>query len=221
LPLLRLRASGLTLRRGSRTVLSGLSLEVTRGEALLLTGPNGAGKTTLLRALAGLLPPASGSIRVEGSGGDPDLLEACHYVGHRNGLKAALTVAENAAFWGAYLDTGHGEGLTEEVWTALERFGLAPLADIPAGYLSAGQQRRLALTRLLVARRSVWLLDEPTVSLDAAAAALLAEVVADHLRAGGLAVAATHVELGLSGARELRLGAASAERAATDEDGRA
>jgi heme exporter protein A len=194
---------------------------VARGEALLLTGPNGAGKTTLLRALAGLLPPASGSIRVEGSGGDPDLLEACHYVGHRNGLKAALTVAENAAFWGAYLDPGHGQGLTEEVWSALERFGLAALADIPAGYLSAGQQRRLALTRLLVARRPVWLLDEPTVSLDAAAAALLAEVVADHLRAGGLAVAATHVELGLSGARELRLGAASAERAATDEDGRA
>jgi heme exporter protein A len=194
---------------------------VTRGEALLLTGPNGAGKTTLLRALAGLLPPASGSIRVEGSGGDPDLLEACHYVGHRNGLKAALTVAENAAFWGAYLDPAPGEALTEDVWTALERFGLAALADIPAGYLSAGQQRRLALTRLLVARRPVWLLDEPTVSLDAAAAALLAEVVADHLRAGGVAVAATHVELNLSGARELRLGAASAGRAAADEDGRA
>lgn len=224
LPPLRLSASGLTLRRGSRTVLSGLSLEVARGEALLLTGPNGAGKTTLLRALAGLLPPASGSIRLEGGDGDPESLEACHYVGHRNGLKAALTVAENAAFWGAYLDAGRGESLAVQVWAALERFGLAALADIPSGYLSAGQQRRLALTRLLVARRPVWLLDEPTVSLDAAAAALLADVIADHLRAGGLAVAATHVELGLPEARELRLGTATAAgaaaRAATEQDGR-
>ena len=220
-PSLRLRARGLTLRRGSRTVLSGVSLDLAAGEALLLTGPNGAGKTTLLRALAGLLPVAAGSISLEGGAGDAALQEACHYVGHRNGLKAALTVAENAGFWGNYLAADRGSDLEQEVAAALDRFGLAALADIPAGYLSAGQQRRLALTRLVLARRPVWLLDEPTVSLDAAGSALLASLTDEHVRAGGIAIAATHVALGLTGARELRLAGGSAQSAspATAHDG--
>jgi heme exporter protein A len=219
---LRLRASDLVLRRGSRTVLAELSLEVSGGEVLLLTGPNGAGKTTLLRALAGLLPLAGGSIALEAGGARSELPEACHYVGHRNGLKAALTVAENAAFWGAYLDSDRSESRADAVWAALDRFGLAALADIPAGYLSAGQQRRLALTRLLMARRPVWLLDEPTVSLDAAAVASMTEIVTAHVRAGGIAIAATHVGLGLEGAREMRLGAAARDtiqRIAADAEG--
>ena len=202
----RLRATDLVVRRGARTIIAGLSLDVAPGDVLLLRGPNGAGKTTLLRALAGLLPVAAGSIALEGADGPLELAESCHYVGHRNGLKAALTVAENAAFWGAYLDPSRGEDLAAGVDAALDRFGLAPLADIPAGYLSAGQQRRLALTRLVLAHRPVWLLDEPTVSLDASAA-LLAATIEAHVGAGGIAVAATHVELGLNAARELRLGA--------------
>ena len=133
----RLRATDLVVRRGARTIIAGLSLEVAPGDVLLLRGPNGAGKTTLLRALAGLLPVAAGSIALEGADGPLELAESCHYVGHRNGLKAALTVAENAAFWGAYLDPSRGEDFAAGVDAALDRFGLAPLADIPAGYLSA------------------------------------------------------------------------------------
>jgi heme exporter protein A len=201
------------VRRGARTIIAGLSLEVAPGDVLLLRGPNGAGKTTLLRALSGLLPVAAGSIALEGADGPLELAESCHYVGHRTGLKAALTVAENAAFWAAYLDPSRGEDLAAGVGAALDRFGLAPLADIPAGYLSAGQQRRLALTRLVLAHRPVWLLDEPTVSLDASAAALLAATIEAHVGAGGIAVAATHVELGLNAARELRLGAVAAKDA--------
>jgi heme exporter protein A len=213
IPPSRLRARDLVVRRGARTIIAGLSLDVAPGDVLLLRGPNGAGKTTLLRALAGLLPVAAGSIALEGADGPLELAESCHYVGHRNGLKAALTVAENAAFWGAYLDPGRGEDFAASVHGALDRFGLAPLADIPAGYLSAGQQRRLALTRLVLAHRPVWLLDEPTVSLDASAAALLAATIEAHVGAGGIAVAATHVELGLNAARELRLGAGAAQDA--------
>ena len=180
-------------------MLHDLSFGVASGEALLLTGPNGAGKSTLLRTLAGFLAPIRG--RVTLSGADPELsiAEQAHFVGHLNAVKASLTVAENAAFWVGFLGGAPSSG-------ALTRFGLAALADIPAGFLSAGQKRRLALARLLIARRPLWLLDEPTAALDAAASAILTEVVDAHVKQGGVAVVATHVPLGLAGARELRLG---------------
>jgi heme exporter protein A len=208
----QLIADNLTLMRGARTVIDRLSFRAAAGETLLLTGPNGAGKTTLMRALAGLLRPSAGTIRLDGGAAETEAAEQAHYVGHLNGIKPSLTVAENLAFWGAYLDGGGGP---DDVSEALERFNLASLAGIPAGYLSAGQKRRLGLARLLVARRPVWLLDEPTVSLDAASTRLLAEVVDAHVAAGGLVVAATHLPLGLARTQELRLGASS-----TREDGK-
>src|SRR5215470_18833950 len=200
--LMKLLAENLVLNRGGRPLLADISFVVGAGEALLLLGANGVGKTTLLRAVAGLLAPAAGSIRIERSDGERSVGEQCHYVGHLNGVKARLTVAENAAFWGRFL-ARRLDGLD----AALAAFGLAGLRDIPAAYLSAGQQRRLGLVRVLLAHRPIWLLDEPTVSLDLAAVEALTRVVAEHRAAGGLVIAATHRPLGFSGARELALGA--------------
>ena len=187
--------------RGGRALFTDLSFAVAGGEALVVTGANGSGKTSLLRTIAGLLPAAEGQIRLEGAPGDQPLRERCHYVGHRNAIKAALTVAENAGFWMRFLG-----GAADRVERALDAFGLSPLRDIPAGYLSAGQQRRLGLARLLLAERPLWLLDEPSTSLDEAAQGMLAAAVNAHLASGGLAVAATHAPLGFGSVRSLQLG---------------
>ena len=155
--LMMLIADGLTSIRGGRTLFSGLGVSVDAGEALLVSGPNGSGKTTLIRTIAGFLRPAAGEIRLEHGDPERSLLEQCHYVGHRDSIKASLTVEENAAFWGAFLG-----GAPTRVDGALAAFGLEGLKDTPAAYLSAGQRRRLGLARLLLADRALWLLDEPT-----------------------------------------------------------
>jgi heme exporter protein A len=204
--LVQLIAERLVIARGARVIINDLSFQVLVGEALVLTGPNGAGKTTLLRAIAGFLSPASGRLRLEGGDVEKSIAEQAHVVGHANAVKAALSVRENVTFWGHYLGTG--VGTPSQVESALEHFGLGDLADFPAGYLSAGQKRRVGLARLLAAERPLWLLDEPTVSLDAASVAMLAKAVNHHTRAGGIAIAATHLPLGLERARELKLGAA-------------
>jgi heme exporter protein A len=201
---MKLMAEAVGVMRGDRMVVTHLSFAVEAGEALVLVGPNGAGKTTLIRCIAGLLKPSAGQIRFEGGQPERALGEECHYVGHLNGVKASLTVEENAAFWCRYLG-----GAAEQVEPALATFGLVTTRDLPAGYLSAGQRRRLALTRLLLAARPVWLLDEPTVSLDRAARQTLTTVVDAHLATGGLVVAATHAPLGFARSRELQLGAAA------------
>lgn len=199
----------LTLARGGRTLVAGLSFFLERGEALVITGPNGAGKSTLLRALAGLLQPVAGSIAVRGEAIEPDNSFAAyaHYVGHSDAMKSALTARENLAFWaaalrgrGAWRD---GAASPEE---ALRRVGLPQVADLPVGWLSAGQKRRVALGRLFVARRPVWILDEPATALDRAAQDRLAREMVAHRESGGIIVAATHAPLGLERAGELRLG---------------
>jgi heme exporter protein A len=200
---LQLVAENLVIERGGREIVSGTSFIVQRGEALILTGANGAGKTTLLRALAGFLPLVGGSIRIAGGDDEKTVAEQAHAIGHANAVKANLTVIENVLFWARFLATG--EGVAERTQTALQAFALTDLADFPASYLSAGQKRRLGLARLLAAPRLVWLLDEPTVSLDAASSARLAAVVNAHTSAGGMVIAATHLPLGLERARELRL----------------
>jgi heme exporter protein A len=201
---MKLIAERLSVMRGDRMVVTQLTFSVDGGEALLLTGPNGAGKTTLIRTIAGLLRPAGGQIRLEGAQPERTPSEECHYVGHLNGMKAGFTVEENAAFWSRYLG-----GAAADIETALATFGLAGARDVPAGYLSAGQRRRLALARLLLAKRPIWLLDEPTVSLDRASQEMLATVVDAHLGGGGLVLAATHLPLGFTRSRELVLGSAA------------
>jgi len=200
---MKLVAERLACTRGGRTLFTELSFVVEPGTALLLIGPNGAGKTTLIRTIAGFLTPASGTVALDGSDAERGLGEQCHYVGHLNAVKASLTVAENADFWEHYL--GGGDANRER---ALAAFGLAPLRDIPAGYLSAGQKRRLGLVRLLLSERPVWLLDEPTASLDSASQEMLIGAVNAHMGSGGLVVAATHAPLPFAKARELHLGGA-------------
>ena len=171
---------------------------------LAVTGPNGAGKSTLLRALAGLLPLASGTITCTGLPAGEPLASYTHYLGHRDALKSPLTAQENLAFWAAMLVLPGAGGLSPEA--ALARLGLPHIAGFPVSYLSAGQKRRVALARLLVAARPLWLLDEPTTALDVVAQACLAEIMQAHLAGGGAVIAATHAPLGLAGARELNLG---------------
>ena len=207
---MQLVAENLVLERGGRKVVDGLSLRLERGAALVLTGPNGSGKSTLLRALAGYLRPAAGSVRITGAGEDREPSEVCHFVGHLDGIKTHLTAAENLCFWATYL--GGPANVAERVEAALQLFALDALADIPAGYLSAGQKRRLALARLTAAERPLWLLDEPTVSLDTASVEVLVAAINAHLKAGGMAVIATHVPMALTPMQQIRLG-----RAATAE----
>jgi len=191
-------------------VISDLSFTAKAGEALLVVGPNGAGKTTLIRTIAGFIAPVAGSVSLKGDDGDRDIAARCHYVGHLTGVKANLSAAENLAFWAAYFDGGAESAIAERVDDALAHFGLLDLADYPAGLLSAGQKRRLGLARLIVASRPIWLLDEPTVSLDAASTELLAKLIQQHLAGGGLVIAATHLPLGLDEPVYLRLGARTA-----------
>lgn len=198
---MRLVADQISATRAGRTVLSGLSFTLMDGQGILLTGPNGSGKTTLLRVIAGFLPPSAGAIRLEGAV-DDDVSAHAHFIGHLPQTKAGLTVRENLDFEARFL----GGGSAEVVDTAMARLGLADLSDIRAGYLSAGQRRRVALARLLVAKRPIWLLDEPSVSLDQASTSVLAALIGEHRAAGGLVIAATHIPLGLMDADELKLG---------------
>jgi heme exporter protein A len=193
-----LAANGISCQRGGRLLFTDLSFALSPGEGLLVTGPNGAGKTSLLRLIAGLLPVHAGSI--EAGDGSVPLPEHCHYVGHLNGIKSALTLAENVAFWVEFLGGGD-TGLDH----ALDRFGLAELKDLPAALLSAGQKRKLALIRLFAAPRPIWLLDEPSVSLDTASAKVLDKAIAKHLGDGGVAVVASHTPLKVKFAHELAL----------------
>jgi heme exporter protein A len=194
--------------RGGREVFSGLDFEAAAGRALAVTGRNGSGKTSLLRLIAGLLTPAGGSIALEGGEAELTLAEQAHYLGHRDALKPALSVAENLVFWRDFLGgeiSDKGGGLGCGLGGCLAAVGLDHAADLPAAYLSAGQRRRLSLARLIAVRRPVWLLDEPTAALDAAGQSMFAGLMRDHLAAGGMIVAATHGPLGVE-ATELRIG---------------
>ncbi|MBO9410339.1 MULTISPECIES: heme ABC exporter ATP-binding protein CcmA [unclassified Ruegeria] len=179
-----LTVTDLAITRGGIPVLEGLSFTLPAGKALILRGPNGIGKTTLLRTLAGLQPPLHG--RIEGAE------DQIAYASHSDGLKPTLTVVENLNFWASVFGT-------QGIQMALDAFALNDLADRHAGNLSAGQKRRLGLARMLVTGRPIWMLDEPTVSLDQNAVKMFADAVRTHLGQGGSALIATHINLGLDG----------------------
>jgi heme exporter protein A len=203
---MRIEASALALERGGRIVFNDIGFRLSDGEALAVTGPNGAGKSSLLRALAGFLPLAQGQITVAP---EASLAELCHYIGHADALKPSLSVSENLEFWAALLARDKMAGdPTQRIEAGLAQLGLAHIADLPAAYLSAGQKRRAALARLLAVHRPLWLLDEPVTALDAASQKVLAGMMAAHVQAGGMIIAATHAGLGIP-AQELRLGAAA------------
>jgi len=196
-----LRAEGLAAFRGERLVLQDVNFSLDAGAALLLLGPNGSGKSTLLRLLAGLKRPDAGTLFWDGADALADPAEHAGrvaYLGHQDAVKPGMTAAENLSL-AARLGGGR-------VADALEALDLAPLAELPARMLSAGQKRRLALARLLLSRATLWLLDEPTLGLDAASVERLGGLLAAHMAGGGLVVTATHLPLPLAQAAELRLG---------------
>jgi heme exporter protein A len=195
-----MRVTDLAVARGGVTVLEGVGFTLSPGQVLVLRGPNGIGKTTLLRTLAGLQPAVAGTV-VAGE---------VAYAGHADGVKAMLTVAENLGFWAAVNGVGGVEA-------ALEAMALGALRHRRGADLSAGQKRRLGLARLMVTGRKLWLLDEPTVSLDVASVALFGAVLRGHLGQGGAALIATHIDLGLPEARDLDLTPYKAVQPALDE----
>lgn len=197
-------AESLSVFRGDRLVLDDVSLTLDRGGALLLTGPNGAGKSTLLRVLAGLRRPDGGTLLWNGTSITQD--RTAHaarvaYLGHQDALKPSLTVRENLALF-ARAGSGDGETTLE---TALKAVDLLHLSTLPARLLSAGQKRRTALARVLLAQAPLWLLDEPSLGLDAAAVELLGAAIATHRAQGGLVIATTHVPLPLGDVSHLAL----------------
>ena len=200
---MQLSGHGVTCVRGGREVFAGLDFGAGSGEAVAVVGRNGSGKTSLLRLIAGLLIPAGGTIALHGGDAELTLPEQCHYLGHRDALKPALSVAENLTFWADFLGGGRFDA-----GESLATVGLDHAADLPAAFLSAGQRRRLSLARLLTVRRPVWLLDEPTTALDVAGQDMFSGLMREHLARGGLIVAATHAPLGID-SRELRIGGAA------------
>jgi len=189
-----LTAEKLACARGDRKLFENLSFRVKAGQALAVEGANGSGKTSLLRLIAGFLSPAAGRLIVQDASGDSDDAEErgkkIGWLGHHDGLKPQLTVQEQLIFWAAlYRGTANPD--------VLAQVGLARQADLPCRYLSAGQKRRLALARLLVSQRPLWLLDEPFAALDTSGQALVAQLMALHCGQGGIIIAATHDPLGL------------------------
>jgi heme exporter protein A len=192
---MRLVAEGISAFHGDRLVLDRISFAVPAGGALVLLGPNGAGKSTLLRAIAGLKRRDGGRVQFDGSN---DLDGKIAYLGHQDALKPGLTAAENLAF------TARISG--RDIGQALEALGIGPLSGLPARMLSAGQKRRLALARLSLTAAPLWLLDEPTLGVDAGSVEAFGKVLAAHRHANGVILAATHLPLPMSDVAELHLG---------------
>ena len=194
---------GLSCFRGGRLVFEGLDFALEAGGALLITGPNGSGKSSLLRLMAGLLQPSAGAFRWQGRpvADETEAYRAqLRYLGHLNATKPVLTVAENLR-----LDAGQAPLGAEAMAAALDQFDLAHLAELPARLLSSGQQRRLALARLVAAPAALWLLDEPTVGLDRESQGRLSQAVARHRTSGGMVAVASHTDLDLPEAGRLEL----------------
>ncbi|MFL5237965.1 MAG: heme ABC exporter ATP-binding protein CcmA [Rhizomicrobium sp.] len=199
-PLELLEVADLACERGGRAVFRDVSFRVARGQALVVEGPNGSGKTSLLRLLAGLLAPADGTISLCGSGARVEDREErgrfVGWLGHQDGVKPQLTAREVLRFFAQLYG-----GSSESIAALLELVGLSRAADLPCQYLSAGQKKRLALARLKLCGRPLWLLDEPLASLDAQGKSLLLGLLGEYLAKGGVAVIATHDPIGLDAAR--------------------
>ena len=199
---MQLTVENITLRRGERVLIKDLSFSLKGGESLRLLGPNGVGKTTALRAIAGFLNPESGEICLEApdkNNEDASKQQAIHYIGHKNGFRASLSVLENLEFWQDFY-ASHPDPKA-----IAKQFALRQLLHIKAGYLSQGQQRRLALSRLAIAPRPLWLLDEPTVSLDHKSAELIAAIANAHVETGGMLIVTSHIDLAMTFTKKIEL----------------
>ncbi|WP_153101899.1 cytochrome c biogenesis heme-transporting ATPase CcmA [Paraburkholderia hayleyella] len=208
-----LKVERLGLGRAGRMVISDIGFEVAPGWALQVRGPNGSGKTTLLRMLAGLLAPSVGTVRWNGEDtrvSPSRWRRVLSYVAHANGVSDDLTVQENLDFAAALdggtarADTGAtgASGLecadTFDAGDILAHAGLERWRHARAGQLSQGQRRRIALVRLVLQRKPLWLLDEPATALDHTASLWFHEALARHLQAGGMVVAGVHQPLAIA-----------------------
>lgn len=194
---MQLTVENLSLKRGPHLLLEDISFTLSSGESLQLKGPNGIGKTTLLRALAGFAPKEAGliSLTAPPSNENQAPSDHLHYIGHKNGVRSNLTVYENLTFWLEFFETQSETETQTKIKHIAKTFSLTNLLHIPAGYLSQGQQRRLGLARLNLTKRSLWLLDEPTVSLDQKSASLIVKLAQNHLAEGGILITATHIPI--------------------------
>ncbi|MGH6881436.1 heme ABC exporter ATP-binding protein CcmA [Hypericibacter sp.] len=209
-PIPRLEVAGLACQRGDRLLFEAMGFALMPGDLLLLTGPNGSGKSSLLRLLAGLNAPAAGRILWQGRAIAEDMpahRRRLRFLTHLDGVKPALTVLENLAFWSALMG-----GTAAAARSALTAFELERIADLPARFLSAGQRRRLALSRLVLMPAALWLLDEPSTSLDSEGSERLLAAIATHRTQDGIVILATHDRLALTPTRELRLAYNGARR---------
>ena len=198
-----IEVQGLACTRGERLVFADVAFQLAKGAVLAVEGPNGAGKTSLLRILAGFIEPSAGSVCLV-SGRErvreaEERAKLVGWLGHADAARSQLTPLELLRDFSALYRSA------VDVHAALDRVGLATLASLPCRYLSAGQKKRLALARLLVCNRSIWLLDEPLAALDTRGKALASNLIQEHSAAGGIAVVATHEPLNLE-SFELRLG---------------
>ncbi len=186
--------------RAGAPIVRGVDLTLEPGGAAQLFGPNGSGKSSLLAMLGGHIAPAEGAVvwrRGALECGPAPFVRSVFFLGHEASVKPALTAEENLLFWASLYGVAGAEA-RRAVAVALERLGLGRLKGMRAGRLSAGQRRRIDLGRALLARRPVWLLDEPVAALDADGDRIVSAMIADHLGAGGLAVIATHDRLDIA-----------------------
>ena len=191
-----LHATTLACERNDRIVFSNLSFTIAPGHCAELRGANGAGKSSLLRLIAGLIPAAAGTLTFQNQ---PDIAQHTHFIAHQDAMKASMTVEENLHFWCAVLGG-------EQITTALSAFSLEALKADPVQLLSAGQRRRLTLSRLFLGKRPLWLLDEPMTALDVATQEILRTHIRTHLKDGGMVLAATHGDLGVIPDQTIMLG---------------
>ncbi len=200
-----LEALNLGCARGERRLFSGLNFSLRAGNVLQAFGPNGSGKTSLLRIVCGLMAPVAGEVRWDGTNvrrlGE-EYFGAIAYVAHQNGVKDELNPIENLRISSGVA----GNALSkQEAQAVLERLGLGKQQHLPARLLSAGQRRRLALSRLLASRAKLWILDEPLASLDDDGATLARKLISEHLSNDGMAIIATHQEMILSAGQGQRI----------------
>jgi heme exporter protein A len=200
-----LEAVNLGCARGERRLFSGLNFSLRAGNALQAFGANGCGKTSLLRIVCGLTAPVAGEVRWDGKDirrmGE-EYFGSIAYVAHQTGVKDELNPIENLRISSGV--AGHALSKTE-AQVILERVGLSKQRHLPARLLSAGQRRRLALSRLLALQARLWILDEPLASLDDEGAALARNLIGEHLDAGGIAIIATHQEMNISSGQMQRI----------------